>query len=84
MLYKYIDALNDKSAEIGDKEKDNCYYAMKEYSNYISIPKIEELETKISGDKNKAQRKISFKKLFFSFLFSLNEEKKIYRLKLGN
>ena len=57
-------------------DKANIIYEMEKYSRYISLPKINEIQVKLLGDKNQDFRKISFKELFFTFLYAIHDNNK--------
>ena len=73
LLFKYIEALSDEKYENEDNYINNCYNALKEYANYISVQNLKKLAIKIYNKEDRAYRKISFKKIFFNFLFDLNK-----------
>lgn len=40
LLFKYIEALSDEKYENEDNYINNCYNALKEYANYISVQNL--------------------------------------------
>ena len=67
LLYRYILAL----------KKDNVILEMQRYSCYMSLQKIIDLQKTLFGSKDMGFRNISFKDLFFKFLYAIHDKNKV-------
>ena len=91
LIYNYIvsldkDAYKEEINAISNESKiitsipqtepqDDVDHAIRDYSNYISVTKLQKIKQKIFGKANKGYRNISFKALFFNILLDLKQEK---------
>ena len=82
LIYNYIvsldkDAYKEEINAISNESKiitsipqtepqDDVDHAIRDYSNYISVTKLQKIKQKIFGKANKGYRNISFKALFFN------------------